>query len=135
MLSHMSLHVVTFISYFIVLYLRILSHVSIFVNLSMLNLVFIAGRDTKMKKLLALTLILLFAATGVAFAEDETTSAISDAVAEAVKENPIQGVEIEKSGGVIVFEKQPQTDTPVQYVRVHKCGLVAIILLNGKVKE
>ena len=88
-----------------------------------------------MKKVISLLLCLSVFAVPAAFAEDEATSPIATAVAEAVQDKPVQGVEVEKSGGVIVFQKQPQTETSTQYVKVHKCGLVAIILLNGKVKE
>ena len=83
-----------------------------------------------MKKVLASLLLALLATPVLA----ETTT-IADAIAEEVADRPVQGVEVEKSGGVVVLGKQPQKDTSIQYVKVHKCGLVAIILLNGKAKE
>lgn len=86
-----------------------------------------------MKKVL-LSLIALAMLSVPAMAAEET--AITSAIDEAIKaERPIQGVDVEKSGLVLVIQKQPQKDTSIQYVKVSKCGLVAVITLNGKVKE
>ena len=83
------------------------------------------------KVLLAIVGICLLG--NITFAAEAT--AIEDAVAKVVEEKPVQGVEIESSGAVFVLGKQPQAQTSVQYVKIKKCGLVGIILLNGKVKE
>lgn len=85
-----------------------------------------------MKKVLFSVLCLVILSNAALATEP---SVIEDAVAKAVEKKPVQGVEIENSGAVLVLGKQPQTQTSIQYIKIKKCGLVGVVLLNGKVKE
>lgn len=82
-----------------------------------------------MKKFLIMVGLLMLCATPVLAEEGKEDLTVLNT------DKPVQGLDVEKSGAVIVLQKQPQADTSVQYVRIRKCGLVAIIHLNGKVKE
>lgn len=85
-----------------------------------------------MKKILFTLAALLMLSSTVMAEEQPIASAIDEAIQ---ADKPVQGIDIEKSGAVFVIQKQPQKETSVQYVKVSKCGLVAIININGKVKD
>lgn len=88
-----------------------------------------------MKKILCTLIALLMVGFGSAVMAEENTAVTSAVEQVLAAEKPVQGVDIDASGLVLVFQKQPQADTSVQYVKVRRCGLVAVITLNGKVKE
>ena len=51
-----------------------------------------------------------------------------------LKENK-QLVEVENSGGLLLFQKQPIYEKQTQIIRVKKSGGITIIQINGKIKD
>lgn len=51
-----------------------------------------------------------------------------------LKENK-QLVEVENSGGLLLFQKQPIYEKQTQIIRIKKSGGITIIQINGKIKD
>lgn len=50
-------------------------------------------------------------------------------------ELPQQVIEIESSGAVAIFQKQPTTDKQQQVIKIKKSGGFLLVQINGKVKN
>lgn len=53
----------------------------------------------------------------------------------ADSELPQQVIEIESSGAVAIFQKQPATDKQLQVIKIKKSGGFLLVQINGKVKD